>query len=138
MKSRLAVFVLMGILWIGAPWAEETRTQRVRFADGATSTSVEGTITGYESVDYVLGAAAGQTMAVAMERDNTFLFFNVLWADTEEALFVGSAEAEPDSWSGALPNDGDYIVRVYLMRNEARRGKAGHYSMVFSFEDPED
>jgi len=37
----------------------EARTQRVQFAPGATSAVLTGSIRGEESVDYILGAAAG-------------------------------------------------------------------------------
>lgn len=32
-------------------------------------------------------------------------------------------------WTGALPSSGDFRVRVYLMRNAARRGETANYTL---------
>lgn len=55
-----------------------TRTQRVQFAKGANSATVEGTIKGYQTVDYVLHASQGQSMNVSMATRNTATYFNIL------------------------------------------------------------
>jgi hypothetical protein len=92
-------------------------TKRVQFK--------KGTISGRATHDYVLGAKAGQTLSVRMSSNNTFLYFNVLNGASQEALFVGEREAAPNKWMGTLPSDGDYMIRVYLVRAEARRGGEG-------------
>ena len=133
MKNPLmTVLVMAGLLWTAPGLAEDVRTERVQFGKGATSAHLEGTVVGFESVDYVLGATAGQKMSVEISTDNRFLFFNVIDTSTDEHLFTGSMEAEPNTWSGELPSDGDYIVQVYLMRNEARRDGKAHYSLDIS------
>jgi len=71
-------------------------------------------------------------MTVEISADNRFLFFNVIDSSTDQSLFVGSNMAEPNSWSSELPSDGDYIVQVYLMRNEARRDGKADYSLDIS------
>jgi hypothetical protein len=40
----------------------EIRTERVQFEPGASSATIESSITGYESVDYILRASKGQYM----------------------------------------------------------------------------
>jgi hypothetical protein len=57
--------------------------------------------------------------------------------DIDVESIAGSMEAEPNRWSGELPSDGDYTIRVYLMRNEARRDGNAHYSVDISISDPE-
>ena len=108
------------LLTAGSSSAQEVREQRVRFETASSSATVEGTITGYEIVDYVLGARGGQTMGVSFETDHLASYFNVLPPGSETALFVGSSGG--DIWRGMLPVDGDYRIRVYLMRSAARRG----------------
>jgi heat shock protein HslJ len=54
------------------------------------------------------------------------VYFNVLPPGSETAL-VNSSITGNQPWSGTLPADGDYTVRVYLMRAAARQGvKADH------------
>ncbi len=104
------------------------RTERVQFAPGANSAVVEGSITGYEGVDYVLGARAGQTMNVSMATDNGSNYLNILApGETDAAMFIGSTEG--NQFEGTLPETGDYRVRVYLMRNAARRDETANYRL---------
>jgi hypothetical protein len=65
-----------------------------------------------------------------MSSNNTFLYFNVLNGASQEALFVGEREAETHTWTGTLPSDGDYMIRVYLVRAEARRGGKAPYTFT--------
>ena len=44
---------------------------------------------------------------------------------TEEALFVGSVSGE--RFEASLPSAGEYRIRVYLMRNAARRNATASY-----------
>jgi hypothetical protein len=60
-----------------AAQARDIRTEQVRFKGGQTSTSIKGRIVGYESVSYVLGAEAGQTMTIALNPSNLATYFNV-------------------------------------------------------------
>ena len=46
---------------------------------------------------------------------------------TGSAMFVGDSGA---NYSGMLPTDGDYVVRVYLMRPAARRGESSNYTLT--------
>ncbi|MFZ2997016.1 hypothetical protein [Sphingobium sp.] len=104
-----------------------SRTERIQFARGASSTTLRGTIRGYDSVDYVVGARAGQTMSVTLRTTNRSAYFNVLPGRDEVAIFNGSIGG--NQFDGRLKNDGDYRVRVYLMRNAARRGEVAAFSL---------
>ena len=42
-------------------------------------------------------------------------------------MFVGDTG---EDYSGVLPADGDYVVRVYLMRPAARRGESSNYTVT--------
>jgi hypothetical protein len=106
----------------------DIRTERVHFARGATSATVEETIQGYETVDYLLGAGAGQYMNVSLATDNSSNYFNILApGETSVAMFVGSTSG--NQYEGTLPAAGDYTVRVYLMRNAARRNETANYRL---------
>ena len=120
--------LLAAPLFSAPAWAEDTRTERVQFHKGANSATVQGTIKGYDSVDYVLGARKGQSMNVSISTDNTANYFNILApGKTDEAMFIGSTSG--DQYEGTLPASGDYKVRVYLMRSAARRDEVAKYRL---------
>jgi len=101
----------------------------VQFAKGESAATLKDKIKGDESVDYRLGATAGQTMTVTLKPSNRSTYFNVMAPGEDSAIFIGSTEG--NNFSGRLPKSGDYVVRVYLMRNAARRNEASSYSIEF-------
>lgn len=128
---RSTIGVVVGVLLLtGSASAQESREERVSFQKGASTATLQGSITGYEYVDYLLGARGGQTMAVSLETGNLSNYFNVLPPGSETALFVGSMGG--NEWEGMLPDDGEYRIRVYLMRNAARRDESARYSLNVS------
>jgi hypothetical protein len=74
-------------------WAGDIRTQPVQFERGSTSAVVEGKIKGYETVDYVLGAKAGQSMNVSMATDNGANYFNILAPGEDEVAMFKAMSA---------------------------------------------
>ena len=69
----------------------------------------------------MLGAAAGQTMAVSLITEGT-AYFNILPPGSSgEAIFVGSTEGMDASVE--LPETGDYTIHVYLMGNDRDSGQ---------------
>jgi len=112
--------------------SEGIRKEMVHFDKGATSATIKGRITGYETVDYVIPAKAGQTLAVTFKSSNRMAYFNVLPPGSETALFVGSMDATGEHYEGILPTDGDYAIRVYEMRAAARRKESATYTLDVS------
>ena len=106
----------------------DIRTERVQFEKGANSAVVEGSITGYETVDYVLGAKKGQYMNVGMATNNRANYFNILApGENQIAMFNGSIAG--NQYEGSLPKSGDYKVRVYMMRSAARRSEVANFRL---------
>ena len=104
------------------------RQEKVQFAKGASSAVIKGQLKGDAMVDYVVRAAAGQTLSVELQKTNAQNYFNVMPpGSTGRAMFVGDSG---ENYSGVLPTDGDYIVRVYLMRPAARRGESSNYTLT--------
>ncbi len=116
----------------GLSFAQDTRTETVKFKRGASSTSIADSITGYEAVTYVVGVSAGQRMSVQLDTDNTSNYFNVTAPGASEALFNGSINGNTTSF--VIPSSGDYKIDVYLMRNAARRGDTASYDLTISVE----
>jgi hypothetical protein len=129
MKKAFAFVFAFGLAASVAS-ADQIITKPVQFAAGTNSATVKGTVKSYDSVDYTLVAKAGQTMSVKMTTSNASSYFNVLPpGSTSEAIFIGSSEG--NNYSGVLPASGKYTVRVYLMRNAARRNETASYSVNF-------
>ena len=124
--TRLLLSLVAAVLAVNTVLAGDIRTERVQFHKGASSATVEDHIKGRESVDYVLGAREGQSINVSMATDNTSNYFNIIPpGKANEAIFVGSTSG--NQFEGTLPASGDYKIRVYLMRNAARRDETAKY-----------
>ncbi len=108
--------------------ADSIQSRPLHFAKGASSATVKGSLKGYSIIDYKLRARAGQTMSVTLKTGNTSNYFNVMPPGSRDvAIFVGSTSG--DEWTGALPADGEYTIRVYLMRSAARRHETANYTL---------
>jgi hypothetical protein len=104
--------------WLGsAPAAAQApRQERVSFAKGASSATIKSQLKGDATVDYLVGASAGQTITVSLTASNGANYFNLLPPGSQDvAMFIGQNGG--GSYTGLLPADGDYAVRVYLMRS---------------------
>jgi hypothetical protein len=111
--------------------AGDIRTERVRFAKGASSATIKGTINGSQTVDYLLGASKGQQANISLATKNAATYFNILApGETEVAFFNGSVS--DNQYEGALPASGDYRIRVYMMRSAARRNEVADYQLDMS------
>lgn len=108
--------------------AQTMQTEAV--AVSATGTVIEGEIRGDDTVDYLVAGEAGQTLSVDLAATNGSLYFNILPEGSDEALFIGSTTGNVADLT--LPATGTYVVRVYLMRNAARRDEAAAYALGIS------
>jgi hypothetical protein len=127
--AALALLGLSGSL-AAADGPPPPRKERVTFAKGASSATIKGTLKGGADVDYLVRAAAGQTLEVKLQGSNAQNDFNVLPPGSANvAMYVSSTTGER-SWSGMLPADGDYAIRVYLMRPAARRSESSKYTLT--------
>ena len=119
---------MTAVLALPAGAQDHSCTERVQFARGASSATLHGNLHGYDTVDYVLGAGRGKTLNVRLQSTNASAYFNVTRQGADEALFIGSTSG--NQFSGQLPANGDYVVRVYLMRNAARRDEHANYTLT--------
>jgi hypothetical protein len=101
---------------------------QVQFPKGQSGTTIKGRVTGNQSVDHVLRAAAGQTMTVRLSGGPT-VYHNVLPpGSTGEALFVGSRDGDTSTTS--LPASGQYTIRVYQMGDAKSSGKRSDFTLA--------
>jgi hypothetical protein len=127
--AATAVAITFAQLVAGTATADTgIRQERVQFATGASSAVINGQVKGDATVDYIVRAAAGQTLSVKLQKSNSQNYFNLMPPGSAgSAMFVGDSG---ENYSGILPADGDYVVRVYLMRPAARRGESSNYTLT--------
>lgn len=127
-----AVTVAAAAVLMAAPAAAQApiKQQRVQFAKGTSAATIKGTIKGYNSIDYLVGARAGQTMTVSMKASNGASYFNIIApGETDVAFYTGQNGDPLNSYTGTLPANGDYKIRVYLMRSAARRNEISNHTL---------
>lgn len=123
---------------LSAAAAQDRITEEtIHFDAGASSATIEGTVTGAGITDYLLGARAGQTMTVDMQPQSGTTYFNVIPPDEADvADFVGSSEGL--HYEGVLDLDGDWKVRVYQMGDAKDSGKASVYTLKVAISGSPD
>ena len=127
---RTAQFVIVALALTASTTqaADPIRKESVQFRKGASEATIKGRIKGDTTIDYRVRAGAGQTLTVALQGSNPQNYFNVLPPDSADvAMFVGQ---DGGGYKGVLPADGDYTVRVYLMRPAARRNESSDYTLT--------
>ena len=82
-------------------------SRRVQFRRGASSTTIQGRVTIALPDTLIVGARAGQTMSVQLTAPNKSVRFMLMTAKTTNSLADNTR-----SWTGTLPETGDYIILV--------------------------
>lgn len=134
-KLGLVAAIALPLLFAPAAYvqAQAIKTETVNFDAGTSGTVLKNTLKGEQIVDYKLGASAGQLLSVELTTNNASNYFNIVGPGADAALFIGSTEGT--RYSGTLPSSGEYTLRVYLMRNAARRNEAATYDLAISVTD---
>lgn len=128
MKKILSTLFGSTLLAVSLSGSAAAATKQIQFAKGKSSAIISGTVKGGEDVDHVLRANAGQTLNVDFKASKGAAFFNIVPpGSTYEALFVGMNEG--NHYSGTLPKDGDYIIRVFLKGDAKDSGKPVKYTL---------
>src|SRR5215217_1213875 len=112
--------------------AQDTRTVDVRFPRGTSGTTINDSLTGYETINYRLGVSAGQRMDVTLDTDNASSYFNITAPGASEALYNSSISG--NGTSVVIPSSGNYTISVYLMRNAARRNETANFELTLYVE----
>jgi len=128
MRTFLSCFLTALALTAAPSFAQPDIVKHpVQFAKGKSGTTIKGSLTGDQTVDYTLRAAAGQTMTVRLSGGST-AYHNVLPpGSTGEALFVGSRDGNRSTTP--LPATGEYTIRVYQMGHAAGSGKRTSFTL---------
>jgi hypothetical protein len=126
--SMRAILVAVGLgATIPAALAVD-RLETVQFKQGETSTTLSGTIRGYDGVKYSVGASAGQVMSVLFRPSSRSCYMNVWTPGADSAAFNGSVTG--NEYAANLTVSGNYAIQAYLMRNAARRNETYRYRLT--------
>lgn len=123
--SGLAMAICCGL---SIPTAAADRSETVKFRPGAISATLSGRIKGYDGVNYLFDARAGQVVSILFSPKNRSCYFNVFGPGADTAVHIGSSNG--NEFGANLTASGQYRAQVYLMRNAARRGETCKYSMT--------
>lgn len=82
---------------------------RIRFAPGATSANIDGNLARGASADYLIEAGAQQTMLASVYSPNNDVYLGVAASNGVPLLRPNAGQT---SFSGQLPNNGDYRLTV--------------------------
>jgi LysM repeat protein len=83
--------------------------ERIQFAPGATSATVNGAALANAPKRYLLRANVGQEMTVNLVTPSAFTYITVL---TPQGGNLAGADGIIQNWTGRLPQSGDYTVEV--------------------------
>lgn len=128
MKKVMGVAVLAeALLAVLMVAQDKVVTHQIDFKKDTNGATMKASVKGYDTVQYKLGAKAGQRMHVSINSKHAN--FNVYAPGKglgDQGLFMG----EPGiPYSGVLPQNGIRTIAVYLMRNEARRGTKAPFTL---------
>jgi hypothetical protein len=98
--------------------------QRINFAAGATSATLNGTTTKGYVFSYTLTCAANQEMSVSLNVPASTAYLDVFGLATGSLLSSG---AKSNTWTGILPATQDYIIEVIPVN-----GKVVNYTLTVS------
>jgi len=98
---------------------EASKVVTVKFPTGATEASYTDSFSGYGYIDYVFDAKANQTLTAELTKsDGNKAILSVM--RNGDPVEVDASQVQ--GWTGLLPENGRYTIRVGQMRNDARRG----------------
>ncbi len=112
----------------------ESRTVRIALEPGRTGVILTDSIRGYDLIDYLLRARAGQRLTARMTTGNGANYFNLMAPGEDVVAFFNGSMAE-NRYAGLLTESGDYTIRVYLMRSAARRNEIGRFRLGVTVVD---
>lgn len=111
--------------------ADKVSQVPVHFAKGQSAATLNGSFKGYDTVEYLLTAKAGQVLSVKVSGSsnadlNVFPPADYVLPDPQQLALPLEGD---DTRSARLPADGVYRIQMYQPRASARRGAVVKYSL---------
>lgn len=124
-------FLALALAMSAATPAAAQHVEQVHFARGATGTTIDGSIVGYDYIDYHVGLQAGQMLTVSLQRRGGSAYFNVM-EPGEDAVAIHNSSTSTQDFEARTNKSGVYTIRVYQMRAPARRDERASYRLTIS------
>ncbi len=86
---------------------------------------------GYAYKDYLIKASAGQTIHVELTSSKTVSVLTIFLSNGDNL----EGAAEMNEFTGELPTEGNYVIRVLMMRGEARRSPPPRINFELHFKN---
>jgi len=125
---KISAVALTLIVAAVATCANAAESGKAILADGATTATETGHIKGNESADYTFQGHKGQTLHAKLGGAGENDYFDVLPPGEGEPLFIGARVG--NEFTGALPADGQYTLRVHLSGQAAYKNQEADYSLA--------
>lgn len=128
MKAHFKGLMILALMALPILAFSQIITKRINFPYGKSSTVVAGAVRGYQTIDYIVNAKAGQHLSVKMTTNKGSNYFNILEPNSNDvAIYTGDISG--NNYSGTLNQSGNYKIRVYLMRSDARRNVTANFKL---------
>lgn len=105
----------------------------VAFDTGRTKKVIEDLITGREIRDYIFNIKEGQRLKFVLVPSSGMPYFNLM-EPGEDYTAIYNSSINGNQYEGVSKKNGAYTLRVYFMRNAARRNEVGKYNLEVSIE----
>jgi hypothetical protein len=127
---RCLLASLLLVAFSAAAAAQPVQRERVHFQRGHSDATITDHVTGRGSIEFLLGARAGQVLQVRISGSSN-VAFNVFEPGKrpgrDAAVFRGEVEGE--SAELRLAQNGDYMIQVFQNRAAARRGGRAEFTL---------
>ncbi len=127
----IKIALIYALAALAAPFATSSyahaQERAIRFAPGATATTLKGSFSGDKDATFTLQTVDGQVLQSLLKTSNRSCYFNVFEPGSQTAAHIGSSSGNE---FGRNPTKaGAYRFQVYLMRNAARRNETCRYEL---------
>ena len=107
--NKPSIFFCVIIVFVTVS-ALQAQTERIKFARGENSASVDGGIARGEVYNYLIKASRGQFMTVTIYSTEGNAVFQIINKKTGEYLPGAEEGTDIRRWDGVLPSSGDYKI----------------------------
>lgn len=128
MKSLfVSLLCIFAVVAANAQIGGKAEPKRIEFAAGASSTTLSGTLSNGQEMEYVFAAARGQTVSITNLTKNLFDFKVYSEEHFSEGDFDSSA-----SYSFEIPETGDYLF--FVRKKQVKSPRTARFSIKLAIK----
>ena len=129
-SGRIAAFAFLVLAAIAPALAQRGPAVELFTKPAETARTVSGSVAGYDTRDYAFDAVAGDHVDLVLKSANRHLYFNLMPPEGD-AIYDGSIGGDRH-FETTIKSPGRYVASIYFMRNDARRGAHGKFTLTVS------